>query len=75
MKIDGGAIEILDNEPALLEWVVSASYIANIVCSIENTLSTNHHEKNDSFKKDFREKQFSLIEISRNLTPLYGIST
>ena len=33
-----------------------------MVCSIKNTLSTNHHEENDSFEKDFREKQFSLIE-------------
>ena len=33
-----------------------------MVCSTENTLSTNHHEDNDSFEKDFRKKQFSLIE-------------
>ena len=62
VKIDGGAIGILDNEQALLEWTVSGPYIANMVCSTENTLSTNHHEDNDSFEKDFREKRFSLIE-------------
>ena len=33
-----------------------------MVCSTENTLSTNHDEDNDSFEKDFRKKQFSLIE-------------
>ena len=46
----------------MLEWAVSGPYIANMVCSTENTLSTNHHEDNDSFEKDFRKKRFSLVE-------------
>ena len=62
VKTDGGAIGILDNDEALLEWAVSGPYIANMVCSTENTLSTNDHEENDSFEKDFREKRSSLIE-------------
>ena len=33
-----------------------------MVCGTENTLSTNHHEGNDSFEKYFREKQFTLNE-------------
>ena len=61
-SVNGRAIGILDNEQALLEWAVSGPYIANIVCSTENTLSTNHHEDNDSFEKDFREKRSLLIE-------------
>ena len=62
VKTDGGAIGILDNDEALLEWAVSGPYIANMVCSTENTLSTNDDEENDSFEKDFREKRSSLIE-------------
>ena len=62
VKRDGRAIGILDNEQALLEWAASGPYIANMVCSTENTLSTNHHEDNDSFENDFREKRFSLIK-------------
>ena len=33
VKTDGGAIGILDNDEALLEWAVSGPYIANMVCS------------------------------------------
>ena len=75
MKIDGGAIEILDNEQALLELAVCALYIANMVCSAENTLSMNHHEQNDSFEKDFREKRFSLIKTFKTSdTPLWNLN-
>ena len=66
MKTDGGAIGILDNEPTLLDWVVSGPYIANMVCSTENTLSTNHHEDNDSF-----EKRFSLIKTFKKFDNPY----
>ena len=75
MKIDGWAIEILDNEQALLELAVCALYIANMVCSAENTLSMNHHEQNDSFEKDFREKRFSLIKTFKTSdTPLWNLN-
>ena len=66
MKTDGGAIGILDNEQTLLDWVVSGPYIANMVCSTENTLSTNHHEDNDSF-----EKRFSLIKTFKKFNNPY----
>ena len=66
MKTDGGAIGILDNEQTLLDWVVSGPYIANMVCSTENTLSTNHHEDNDSF-----EKRFSLIKTFKKFDNPY----
>ena len=46
----------------MLEWAVSGPYLANMVCSMENTLSTNHHEDNNSFEKDFREKRFLLVK-------------
>ena len=75
MKIDGEAIEILENEQALLEWAVCLSYIANMVSSAENTLSMNHHEQNDSFEKDFREKRFSLIKTFKTFdTPLWNLN-
>ena len=62
MKIDGRVIGILYNDQALLEWAVSGPFISNMVCSTENTLSTNHNEGKDSFENDFREKRFSLIK-------------
>ena len=46
----------------MLESAVSGPYIASMVCGTENTLRTNQHEGNDSFEKNFREKQFSLTE-------------
>ena len=75
VKRDGRAIGILDNEQALLEWAASGPYIANMVCSTENTLSTNHHEDNDSFENDFRENGFHSSKLSRNLTtPLRNLN-
>ena len=47
---------------ALLQWAVSVLCIANMVCSTENTLSTNHHEDSDAFEKDIRENWFSVIK-------------
>ena len=67
MRIDGGAVGILDNKQALLEWAVSGTDIANIVCSTKNTLSTNNHKDNSFFEKDFTEKMFSLIETFKKL--------
>ena len=46
----------------MLESAVSGPYIASMVWGTENTLSTNQHEGNDSFEKNFRERQFSLTE-------------
>ena len=46
----------------MLEWAVSGLYIDNMVCSTKNPLSTNHHEDNDSFERNFREKRLSLIK-------------
>ena len=42
-----------------------------MVFSTENTLSTNHHEANDSFEKDFRKRQFSFTETSKKLDNLF----
>ena len=46
----------------MLESAVSGPYIASMVCGTENTLSKNQHEGNDSFEKNFKERQFSLTE-------------
>ena len=71
VKIDGGTIGILDNKQALSDWEVSGSYIANMIYSMENTLSTNHHEANYSFEKDFREKRFSFIKTFKKFDNLF----
>ena len=34
VKVDGGAIGIMDNESALLEWALSGPYIAEMVCEV-----------------------------------------
>ena len=64
IRIDGGAIGILENETALLEWAVSGPQIAKIldmdVCEVHITIDEDtfqyHHE--DTFsRKDFAEKE------------------
>ena len=58
----------------MLEWSVSESYIANMVSSMENILSTNHHGANDSFKKNFWKKRFSLTETFKKFDKLFAES-
>ena len=45
-----------------------------MVCSMENILSTNHHGANDSFKKNFWKKRFSLTETFKKFDKLFAES-
>ena len=49
VKIDGGAIGILENEEALLEWAVSGPIILDMLAEVYDTAEENdeyryHHE-------------------------------
>ena len=44
VKVDGGAIGIMDNESALLEWALSGSCVAKMICESTNACPSNHRE-------------------------------
>ena len=72
IKIDGGAIGILDNETALLKWMVGGPEIARLVNEFKNYDEESededktpkeelpHHEDSNSFEKRFRKDVASL---------------
>ena len=53
VKVDGGAIGIMDNESALLEWALCRLYVAKMVCESTNVCSSNHYEDTKSFENEF----------------------
>ena len=69
IKIDGGAIGILENETALLEWAVSGPQIAKIldmdVCEdhikIDEDTFQYHHEDTGIFEKTFRRERDAVV--------------
>jgi hypothetical protein len=69
IKVDGGAIGILDNETTLMKWMIGGPEIARLVNEFmggneadaeETKQSIPHHEDSDSFKKRFRKDVGSL---------------
>ena len=66
VKVDGGAVGIMDNERALLDWALSGPYIAEMVCEFTNAWPSNHNDDTKSFKKEFHSKQIKLIEIFKH---------
>ena len=62
VKVDGGAIGIMDNESALLEWALSGPYIAEMIQETDQCSSSKHHEDTDSFEKEFCLRRVKLIE-------------
>ena len=62
VKVDGGAIGILDNEQALLEWALSGPYISNIIQNYDCTTNSSHYEDTASFEKKFRMHRTLLVE-------------
>ena len=63
VKIDGGAIDILDNPNALLRWAVAGPVISLICKDAESVskTSTTHHEDTDCFERKFRTDSDSLF--------------
>ena len=56
IKIEGGAIVILDNPNAFLRWAVACSVVAQSCQDAENIDATrhNHHEDSDTYERKFR---------------------
>lgn len=50
VKVAGGAIDIMDNESALLEWALSGPYVSEMVCESTNACPSNHLENTKSFE-------------------------
>jgi hypothetical protein len=62
VKTDGGAVGILDNESALMKWMIGGPEIARLVKDFnmgeENTeahAEKRHHEDTDAFESQFRK--------------------
>ena len=52
VKVDSGAIGIMDKESALLEWTLSGPYVAKIVCeSVPQTIFKIHNHSERSFNR------------------------
>ncbi len=67
VKVEGGAIGILDNETALMKWIIGGPEIARLVNEFtgrneaeETKESIPHHEDSDSFEKRFHKDGGSL---------------
>ena len=64
IKIEGGAIGILDNHASLMKWMVGGPEIARVVSSFNNEEDKDqedlfHHEDTDSHEKRFRKNVLS----------------
>ena len=65
LKIDGGAIGILENELSLIKWMVAGPGIARLVSMFNNDARQSedvlpHHEDTDSHEKRFRKDVLAL---------------
>ena len=57
VKIDGGAIGILDNEDALLKWAVAGPFISDMLQQSANDHELHHHEDTYDFEKTFLKEK------------------
>ena len=72
VKIDGGAIGILESEQALLEWAVSGPIVTNMLGEVFDTANENdeyryHHEDTDHFERTFPGDKAKLIAAFEDL--------
>ena len=66
VKVDGGAIGILENETALLKWAVAGPIISDVLNQADQDLPNSqkppkHHEDTDLYEKNFRKDQNSFL--------------
>ena len=61
VKIDGGAIGILDNENALVKCAIAAPIITELLDTEEDEIFRSHHEDTDSFENTFRKENEALF--------------
>ena len=65
VKIDGGAIGILDDGRALLQWAISGPVISEMMTDsshASNEISLPHHEDTETFEINFRKHHSLLID-------------
>ena len=77
VKIDRGAIGILENDTALLDWAISGPQISQMleIFSISDTNKASgvlnefnlHHEDTDTFEKNFRKDRLALTKAFKSL--------
>ena len=63
VKVDGGAIGILEDADTLLEWSLAGPYISQIINGSEADREFRyHHEDTQSFDNKFRSHQSMLLD-------------
>ena len=72
VKIDGGAIGILDNATALIKWMIAGPEIARLLELFENSTDNenndiSHHEDTDAHEKRFRQDVISFKDTFEEL--------
>ena len=72
VKIDGGAIGILDNATALIKWMIAGPEIARLLELFEDATekedkNLSHHEDTDAHEKRFRQDVISFKNIFEEL--------
>ena len=68
VKVDGGAIGILDNDAALLKWAIAGPIISEILNEADGSLSpsvnqSKHHEDTDLFEKNFQKDRNAFLTL------------
>ena len=63
VKIDGGAINIFENERILLQWALVVRYIANMIRGSGKNNTNLHHKYKEFFWKGFSCKTFSANSV------------
>ena len=66
VKVDGGAIDILENEIALLKWAVAGPIISDLLNQADQDLPnpqkpSKHHEDTDLCENNFRKDRNSFL--------------
>lgn len=61
VKVDWGAIEILDDEATLLKWAVAGPIISKMIEYVDSNIA-GHNEVTGKFEADFKNKRSSVIQ-------------
>ena len=73
VKVDDGAIGIMDNERALLEWVLLVPYVATMVCESTNCSPQTIMKIQNHSKRNFARGELNWLKHSSTLKTHYLI--
>ena len=67
VKVDSGAIDIMDNESALLEWALSGPYVAKMICESTIPVSQTIMKIQNHLKRSFAQGELNWLKHSSTL--------